>query len=69
MSNLSISAKKHKTEHNNQYNKANYDRITIQLKKADMLYSRLESLCILTGKTENVLIVNAIEMLLDKYEL
>ena len=57
-----------KVEYNNTYNKDTYDRITVLVKKADCIKSRLETLAISTNKSKNQLITEAIERLLqDNY--
>lgn len=49
------------------YNSKHYDRFTVELRKDSMLKSRLETLVILTNKSKNALMVEALENLLKKY--
>ena len=65
---LCMPDKFNKVEYNNTYNKDTYDRITVLVKKADCIKSRLETLAISTNKSKNQLITEAIERLLqDNY--
>lgn len=46
------------------YQNEHYDKITIKAEKDKMLKNRLETLSMSTGKSKNMLIVEAIEKLL-----
>lgn len=56
-------------EYAKSYNKTHYDEIKFRSKKDKMLKSRLETLCISTGKTKNELIEIAVEKLLQDNDL
>ena len=52
----------------NAFRKRTYDRITIQIRKDNDIISRLETQKILTGKSLNSLIIEAIEEFLKRRE-
>lgn len=58
---------KNTPEYRAMYNHKHYDRFTVELRKDSMLKSRLETLVVLTNKSKNTLMIEALEMLLKKY--
>lgn len=56
-------------EYAKEYNKTHYDEIKFRSKRDKMIKSRLEILCISTGKSKNELIEIAIEKLLQDNDL
>ena len=66
---LCMSDKFNQLEYTKEYQKTHYDEIKFRSRKEKMIKSRLETLCISTGKTKNELIEMAIEKLLQDNNL
>ena len=56
-----------KQKYDKQYIKEHYDRIEMQIDKDKQIKERLKLLSIGTNKSQNQLLIEAIEMLLNKY--
>lgn len=56
-----------KVKYDREYIKTHYDRIELQVDKEKQFNERLKVLSIGTNKSKNQLLIEAVEMLLEKY--